>query len=617
MPTRPPIAPVSRTAIRTVLSLAAAAALPGRALIAQVSVPVADVHYDVSIDSAGIASHKIGVVTTLTLTGTGQVVLSLPAWTPGAYEMDWFARYVSAFKPTAGDGRPLTWDKVDYETWRIDPAGAKSIRVAFDYEADTLDNAAAWTRPDFAMFNGTNLFLYPVGRGFTFPATVTVHAPAGWRIATGMFPTAAAGTYAAPTYHDLVDMPFFVGRFDIDSERVSDRWVRFASYPAGSVAGARRAAVMNWLSKVIPPEAAVFKDVPWPDYTVLQVTDSAFGGASGLEHQDSHLDIVGAGFLDNPFMPGLYAHEIFHSWNVKRLRPAEMVPYRYDVPQPTPWLWVSEGITDYYADLAQVRGGLIADSGFYALADEKMGQVSAAPPVALTDASLTTWIHPVDGTQYVYYPKGSLAGLVLDILIRDGSANHRSLDDVMRELYETTYKKGRGFTGTDWWGAVSRASGGKSFADFNRRYIDGRDPFPWDSILPIAGLRLVSDTVREPRLGIMSAMDSGGVRVTRVEPGGAAADGGIQPGDLVLSIGDLQVIDGDFGPKFRAMFSGAAGGGAPRTVSVRVRRNGAIDTLQVPIRLSVRVNAHVAVDPAAPAKAAHIRDGILRGTTEP
>ncbi len=609
----PPPRAASHTASRAVRALAFA--FPSSVLSAQVSAPVTDVHYDVTIDSAAVAARRISVVTTLTIAGAGPVILSLPAWTPGAYEMVWFARWVSEFRPTAGDGRALTWDKVDYETWRIDPAGAKSIRVAFDYQADTLDNADSWTRPDFAMFNGTNLFLYPAGRGFLYPATVTVHAPAGWRVATGMFPTAAAGTFTAPTYHDLVDMPFFVGRFDIDSERVSDHWVRFASYPMGSVAGPRRTAVLDWLSKVIPPEAAVFHEVPWPDYTVLQITDSGYGGASGLEHQDSHLDVVGAGFLDNAFMPGLYAHEIFHSWNVKRLRPAEMWPYRYDVSQPTPWLWVSEGITDYYADLAQVRGGVIPDSAFYALADEKMSQVSAAPPVALTDASLTTWIHPTDGTQYVYYPKGSLAGLMLDILIRDGSANRRSLDDVMRELYETTYKKGRGFTGADWWGAVSRAAGGRSFAEFNRRYIDGRDPFPWDSILPIAGLRLASDTVREPRLGIMSAMDSGGVRVVRVMPGSPAADGGLQPGDVVLAIGDLQVLDANFGARFREMYSGAAGASTPRTVPVRIRRSGGIDTLDVPLRLAVRVRAHIAVDPAAPSKAVHIRDGILHGTT--
>ena len=124
-----------------------------------------------------------------------------------------------------------------------------------------------------------------------------------------------------------------------------------------------RDAVLRTLAQVIPPEATVFGEVPWTNYTVMQINDSSYSGASGLEHQNSHVDVVGFNLLDNPFMPGLYAHEIFHSWNVKRMRPAEMVPYRYDVAEPTPWLWVSEGITDYYADLAQVRGGVVRRHG--------------------------------------------------------------------------------------------------------------------------------------------------------------------------------------------------------------------------------------------------------------
>ena len=136
---------------------------------------------------------------------------------------------------------------------------------------------------------------------------------------------------------------------------------------------------------------------------------------------------------------------------MKRLRPADLWPYRYDAPQPTAWLWVSEGITDYYADLAEVRGGLVADTGFYGLTAGKMNEVEAAGPVALEDASLNTWVHPVDGTAYIYYPKGSLAGFMLDVMIREASDNRRSLDDVMRDLYRTTYKLGRGFTSDDWW----------------------------------------------------------------------------------------------------------------------------------------------------------------------
>ena len=153
-------------------------------------------------------------------------------------------------------------------------------------------------------------------------------------------------------------------------------------------------------------------------------------------------------------------------------------------------------------------------------------------PVALEDASLNTWVHPVDGTAYIYYPKGSLAGLMLDIMIRDASDNKHSLDDVMRGLYQSTYKRGRGFTSADWWNAVSAAAsdgmGRKSFTSFHARFIDGREAFPWDSILPLAGLRARRDPV--PRLGVLTQQDEK-ESWWRTQDGETAAAAGVKPGD--------------------------------------------------------------------------------------
>src|SRR5262249_474217 len=157
-----------------------------------------------------------------------------------------------------------------------------------------------------------------------------------------------------------------------------------------------------------------------------------------------------------------------------------------------------------------------------------------APVTALQDASLSTWIHPTDGSGYLYYPKGSLAGLMLDIMIRDATNNHKSLDTVMRDLYRTTYKTGRGFTGPDWWGAVTRAAGGVKFADFGAKYVGGREPYPWDTVLPLAGMRAVIDTIREPQLGLAFAQDSSGAIVIRgVRPGSPAEDAGVKSGDVL------------------------------------------------------------------------------------
>ena len=572
-----------------------------------ISAPISDVRYEVSFTRELAERRRVGVIMSFTVTGNGPVLLSLPAWTPGAYEISNFARWVTDFAPTASD-KPLQWDKLDFDTWRIRTNGAKTVRVQFLYAADTLDNAMAWTRPDFLLFNGTNLFLFAEGRPLDLAATVVVRTDPQWRVATGMTAAGQTNTFTASNYHDLVDMPFFVGRFDIDSARISNRWVRLATYPPGSVAGNVRQTAWDQLKRVIPAEVSVFGEVPWESYTIMQIVDSTFGGASGLEHQNSHVDVVAPPYVGSDFQPSLYAHEIFHSWNVKRLRPAELWPYEYSHPQPTPLLWISEGITDYYADLAEVRGGVIDVRGFYVLTAGKINEVNTVPAVALEDASLNTWVHPVDGTGYVYYPKGSLAGFMLDILIRDASDNRRSLDDVMREMYQTTYKKGRGFTATDWWNAVSAAAGGKSFASFNARFIDGREPYPWDSVLVLAGMRGYQEKV--PRLGVQTQQDAQGIVVMSVEEGGAAGAAGVRAGDYLLSVGDIAVEDQSFGAKMRAKFGAMAEGTA---LPIKIKRGTETLTLQAKLRFAL-AGMGIDTDPKASPKAVRIREGILLGT---
>jgi predicted metalloprotease with PDZ domain len=578
------------------------------------SAPLANLRYEITFDSTTAETRTLKVAMSFDVAGPGPVLLSLPAWTPGAYELTWFARWLANFTPMAGD-RSLVWDKLDYDTWRIQPAGAKSVSVRFDYLADTLDNAMAWARPNFAFFNGTNVLPYPEGRGLDFPATVAIRTEPSWLVATGMQSVPQqAGTYHEGNYHDLVDKPFLVGRMDYDSMQVGGVWTRLATYPAGALTGQARAKMWDDIGKVIPVESAVFQQTPWPNYTVMMLFDSSFGGLSALEHANSHLGIYNPQAIGSPILTSVTAHEIFHAWNVKRLRPADMVPYRYDRTEPTVWLWVSEGITDYYADLALLRGGVINADQFLGQTADKIAKVAAAPPTALEDASLSTWIHPTDGTQYLYYPKGSLAGFMLDVLIRDASDNRQSLDGVMRTLYRSTWKAGRGFTGAEWWRAVTAAAGGKSFTEFAARYVDGREPYPWGQILPLAGLRIATDTIMEPRIGLASALDSAGrVVVRQVMPGSAGEEAGVRSGDVLVSLGDIPITDSDFGPKFRARFGKEDGQPLP----IQVERAGQRLTLNGKIRLVPRVESRLEIDPAASAKAAKVREGIFKGTTGP
>jgi predicted metalloprotease with PDZ domain len=590
-------------ALALLAQTAGAQAAAPAAAAARVSAPITGVSYTLTMNRMTGARHVLDVTMSFTSVGATPVLLSLPAWTPGAYEISNFAKGVTSFTPTSG-GKPLVWDKIDYDTWQIRTGGAKPVEVRFTYISDSLDTAKTWVQPDFALINGTTVFLYPEGRPAQFSAAVSIVTEPGWKVATGMKRN-ATGTYGATNYHDLVDMPFFVGAFDVDSAEISGKWTRFATYPAGSISGATRAEAWTQLKKVIPPQVAIFGSAPWDTYTVMQIVDSTFAGASGLEHQNSHVDILSPPFVGSDFQPSLYAHEVFHAWNVKRLRPSELWPYVYDRARPTTLLWMSEGITDYYADIALVRGGVLNDSGFFATTAGKINEVASAPPTALEDASLSTWVHPSDGTGYIYYPKGSLVGFILDIMIRDASDNASSLDAVMKALYQGTYAVGRGFTAADFWREASKAAKGKSFADVNAKYIDGREPFAWDQILPLAGLKAVQ--ARVPRLGVFTQGDATGVVITQVDPTGAAASAGVQAGDILLSVGDIPVEDALFGEKFRAKYATAAEGSP---LAIRIRRAGQERTMQAQLRFAPG-QVELQIDPNASAKAVRIRNGIL------
>lgn len=212
-----------------VSGLSLAAALPataqGPSKFPTQSAPISNISYDVTFDSTTATQRTIKVTMTFTASGSGEVLLSLPSWTPGAYEISNYARYVSEFTPMAA-GKPVSWDKTNPDTWRLRTTASGTVTVAFDFQADSLDNAFAWTQPNFAFFNGTNLFLYPEGRSPDFPATVRIHTQDGWKVATGMHAGAEAGSYSEKNYHDLVDMPFFVGRFDFDSNQVGTKMAR-------------------------------------------------------------------------------------------------------------------------------------------------------------------------------------------------------------------------------------------------------------------------------------------------------------------------------------------------------------------------------------------------------
>jgi predicted metalloprotease with PDZ domain len=530
-----------------------------------------------------------------------ELVVSLPAWTPGSYDIENYARNVREFAASGAGDRALDWDRPDPDSWRIRGGGGAPVRVSFAYHADSLDLDKSRIESDFAFFNGTNLFPYEEGK-LDRPAELALKLPPGWgQVATGLPAGGAANTFRAPSYDELVDAPTFVGTFQLDSFTAGGKPARLAVYPAGAFTAEQRARIRESVDRILTEQNEIVGATPYDTYTVLlYVGEWPAGFAGGLEHANSHFDILTPPFTQVfdqafPILQSLLAHETFHLWNVKRIRPAALWPYDYDEWQPSELLWFSEGVTDYYADLTNVRAGLFTEDAFFGQIENNLATLAAEPaPVALEDASLATWLDPTWGNPYIYYPKGSLVGLLLDLRIRHATRNERSLDTVVRRLYDEFYERGRGFTTADLLRILGEA-GAPEAAAFHDSYVDGREPLPLAETLALGGLRLQQATVREPFLGVAGGVQDGEVVVSAISPDSPAEEAGVREGDVLLSVGGLELTDPAWGDRFRETFADRVGD----PLEIRVRRGEEEMALQGRVAVRTSDEYEVTRDPAA------------------
>src|SRR6266566_4475510 len=380
--------------------------------------------YDVSVNPD---TKELSVAAVFPTAGKETLYVSLPAWSPGNYEIQNYARYVHGFGAKNAAGQTLHWERADKDTWRVATGRADHVLVDFDYSPDTIDLSVARTAQDFGQFLGTNLFMFEEGQ-LARPAEVRFRLPAGWQVTTAL-KGPANGVYRAGDYHELADAMTFVGKYSLDSLQADGKWIRLAVWPASDYSPAVARNLRNGVAKMAPVQNRIMGDAPPPYdvYTVFfNVIHGPIGFGGGLEHSVSQYDIMPAQAFADPvsgtlgdFMYPLLSHEFFHLWNVKRIRPAEMWPYDYHAEQYTPLLWWSEGVTDYYADLTNLRSGLWTPSQFFDNAIANIQQVDEAPePWSVEDGSEATWIHEVYvNSSQLYYPKGSLLGFLLDISI--------------------------------------------------------------------------------------------------------------------------------------------------------------------------------------------------------
>jgi predicted metalloprotease with PDZ domain len=533
----------------------------------------AKLHITNTVTLAAPASTSLHVTTVITGVSQPELVVGLPNWTPGYYTTEDFVRNVSRLTFKDQTGRSLNHRKSHDSFWNLNTRGATSVTIDFDDATTDLDLNRTWISPAYGLLNGTNFLFYVQNHTLDVPESLTVKLPQGWSIATGLASTADPSTFEAENYDVLVDCPLVVGQFDRVTLPLRNVPHHLVVAPKGLIAEAdlnRLAA--NYL-KIIDAQIGVFGEVPYKQYLTINIFEDRARNNGGLEHLNCFVGILpklAATPAALPGLGGLTAHEFFHAFNVKRIRPAEMWPYRYETRNYTPLLWVSEGITDYYTSRGLLRAGFTSQDGYLRQEGQLLGavqSVEAAKYISVEEASINTWIGGLAGGSQPfavdYYSRGDVLGLLLDLSIRRDTHGKSTLDDLMRYLYANYYKKNRGFTTADLISAIEKLSG-KDYHRFFESYVSGTEPLPYDQVLAGAGLKLDEKKTKVARLGVATATDN---RITFLTPGGAMDAAGAHVGDVLLSIGDLKTSDATWADQFRRAYANKDGEALPVTVS--------------------------------------------------
>lgn len=508
------------------------------------------------LEIADAHAHLFRVTLTIPQPAPEQRV-SLPVWIPGSYLVREFARHLSGLQAKQGSDE-VALTQLDKATWVV-ACKAKGA-LTLSYLVYAFDNSVrtAFLDAHRAFFNGTSVFMRVHGREAE-PQRVELRGlPKGWQVATAL-PLIKGQTYEAADYDELVDHPVELGSFwrgEFKAGGVPHEFVVAGALPDFDgerlLADARRiceAEIDFWHGK----KKTFFKRYVF----MLNAVDDGYGG---LEHRAStaliasRRDLPQRGKTDAKDLSdgyvtllGLISHEYFHTWNVKRLRPAEFTRYDYGCENYTQLLWFFEGFTSYYDDLLLLRAGLIDEARYLKLLAKTLTGVLGLPGrkvQSVAQASFDAWVKYYRGDENTpnstisYYTKGSLVALALDLSLRQEGQG--SLDDVMRLLWERS--EGGPISEADIAAALAQV-GGRSYAKELKAWVHGTDDLPWPNLLAKAG---VAWSQQPPsvaqRLGLrVSESALTGIKVSNVLRGGAAEAAGVSAGDELIAVDGWRV----------------------------------------------------------------------------
>ena len=476
------------------------------------------------------------------------VEVLMPVWTPGSYLIREYARHVMDFDAKDGNGNRLVWDKTNKNTWRIDNQGANQLIVTYKVYANELTVRTNELNDEHAFWNNAATLMFPKGNLKT-PSLLRVVPFQNWKIATGLPPVAGQpNTFRAENFDVLYDSPFEVGNFTQIDFEVRGIPHRMIFEGEGNYDGER---LRQDVPKIVSAAADIFGELPYKNYTFIV----NLRGGGGLEHLNStalqfpRFAFAGAGY--NRFL-GLVAHEFFHAWNVKRIRPDALGPFDYSEENYTKLLWVAEGGTEFYSNVLLRRAGFVSDKQYLenrAAGIQALQRQPGRLQTSLEEASFDSWIkeyRPDENSvnrQISYYDKGEIVNLLLDLTIRQKTAGAKSLDDVMRSLYNDFYKKGRNYTPSDFQKAAETAAGA-SLDEFFRKYVRGHDEIDYNAIFAGVGLRLETSVPNAPSAAFLGAEfrpQGDFLTIAQLPVGTPAYEGGLNTGDLILAIDNFKI----------------------------------------------------------------------------
>ena len=505
-----------------------------------------NIAYKISFPNAN--THYVRIDMTVWGIKESELILKLPVWTPGSYLVREFSKNIDKFEIKNSTGIPVAYNKTAKNTWQVFTTGQKEITIGYEVYAYELSVRTSFVDDEQAYLNGANIFLY-IENGKDSKSSLTFFPRDEWKQISTPLKALNGNKWAreAANYDELVDSPILIGNQHIIRFNAENVPHEIAMQGYGNY---NESILVNDLQRIIAVENSMFGTKhPCDHYTFLIHNTEKQGG--GLEHLYASSNMIprwNYGVRDKYLSAiSLLAHEYFHLWNVKRIRPTELGPFKYDEENYTRLLWVAEGITSYYDDYFVFRAGISSKEEYLRIVSDNLTKLVNSPGdkvQSLSESSFDTWIkyyRPNENSNNAtisYYTKGAFIATVLNFTILDATDGKKSLDDVMKLLWEQYLKRPeKGYNEEELRMAFENVSGLK-LKDFFDQYIYKPGVVDYQKYFNLVGLELINANQNKQivTLGIATKFSEGKLIITSVEKGSSAENAGLYVNDEIIGM---------------------------------------------------------------------------------